>query len=95
MKPSNFKIWLEQRHGFDYYKDLLLKFLNLDKKDGMSMSMKALKEAGYSSKSLKNKLLGLGDIADSDKEKLDAIFDLIDNKEFSTIGDIVRILSSK
>lgn len=95
MNPSNFKIWLEERHGFDYYKDLLIKFLNLDKKDGMSMNMKALKEAGYSAKSLKNKLLGLGDIAEVNSEKLDAIFDMIDNKEFTTVGDIVRILSSK
>lgn len=95
MNPSNFKIWLEERHGFDYYKDLLIKFLNLDKKDGMSMSIKSLKEAGYSAKSLKSKLLGLGDIAEVNSEKLDAIFDMIDNKEFTTVGDIVRILSSK
>lgn len=95
MKSSKFKIWLEERHGFDYYKDLLIKFLNLDKKDGLSMDMKTLKEAGYSNKSLKSKLLGLGDISSLESDKIDAIIDIIDNKEFSTVGDIVRILSSK
>ena len=95
MKHSSFKIWLEERHGYDYYKDLLLNFLNLDKKDGLSTSIKTLKESGYSAKSLKNKLFGLGNISNLPSDKLDAIEDLIDDKEFSTIGDIVRILSSK
>lgn len=95
MKSISFKLWLEENHGYDYYKNLLIKFLNLNKKDGLSMSLKSLKLAGYTAKSLKKKILGLGDIANLDNDKLDAIFDIIDNKEFSTIGDIVRILASK
>jgi hypothetical protein len=94
MNKSNFKLWLEERHGFDYYKDLLLKFLNLDgNKDGMSTSIKSLKESGYTKESLKKKILGLGDISDLNQDTIDAMIDIIDNKDFSTVGDIVRVLS--
>jgi hypothetical protein len=94
MNKSNFKLWLEERHGFDHYKDLLLKFLNLDgNKDGMSTSIKSLKESGYTKESLKKKILGLGDISDLNQDTIDAMIDIIDNKDFSTVGDIVRVLS--
>ena len=94
MNKSNFKLWLEERRGFDYYKDLLLKFLNLDgNKDGMSTSIKSLKESGYTKESLKKKILGLGDISDLNQDKIDSMIDIIDNKDFSTVGDIVRVLS--
>ena len=95
MKPISFKLWIEEKRGYEYYKDLLLKFLNLNKKEGLSMNMKSLIKSGYTSKSLKKKILGLGDISNLSDEKIDAVFDIIDNKEFSTVGDLVRILSSK
>ena len=94
MNKSNFKLWLEERHGFDHYKDLLLKFLNLDSKDGMSTSIESLKESGYTKESLKKKILGLGDISDLNQDIIDAMTDIIDKKDFATVGDIVRILST-
>ena len=60
----------------------------------MSTSIKSLKESGYTKESLKKKILGLGDISDLNQDAIDAIIDIIDNKDFSTVGDIVRVLSN-
>jgi len=59
----------------------------------MSTSIKSLKESGYTNESLKKKILGLGGISDLNQDTIDAMIDIIDNKDFSTVGDIVRVLS--
>ena len=60
----------------------------------MSTSIESLKESGYTKESLKKKILGLGDISDLNQDIIDAMTDIIDNKDFATVGDIVRILST-
>ena len=63
-------------------------------KDAVNSTIKSLKESGYTKESLKKKILGLGDISDLNQDTIDAMIDIIDNKDFSTVGDIVRVLSN-
>lgn len=87
---DTFKKWLEaEEQDFDYYRDIILNFLNLDPAKGLSLSLDAINK-----NNLKQKLQGLGEFARLPVEIQQQVMGRIDQGG-GTIGDLVRLMASQ
>lgn len=85
-----FKIWLTEIEdkGYNYYKNVVLGKLNLDRNHGLSTGIDTW-EPGQ----LVDVLKGLGEFTSLPKEVQDQVTGQI-NSRMGTLGDLIRVMSS-
>lgn len=83
---KRFKLWIEDKE-FEKNKDFFISYLDLDKKEGLSMSLD-----GFNKKDLIRKIKDsnfYSDLSDIEKDSLEKI--ILSNHK--TVGDMVRAVS--
>jgi hypothetical protein len=85
-----FKMWLAEMEnkGYDFYKNVLLGKLNLDRTHGLSQGLDA-----WEPEQLINVLNGLGEFKELRQEVQDQVTGQIRSR-MGTLGDLIRIMSS-
>lgn len=85
-----FKIWLTEIEdkGYNFYKNILLGKLNLDRTHGLSQGIDT-----WEPEQLVNMLNGLGEFKELPKQVQDQVFGQIRSR-MGTLGDLIRIMSS-
>jgi hypothetical protein len=85
-----FKTWLTEMEekGYNYYKNILLGKLNLDRTHGLSQGIDT-----WEPEQLVNVLNGLGEFTQLPKEVQDQVFGQIRSR-MGTLGDLIRLMSS-
>lgn len=86
----NFKMWLAEfdDKGFNYYKNMLLGKLNLDRTQGLSQGLDA-----WEPEHLLSMLNGLGEFRELPSRVQDQVVGQIKSR-MGTLGDLVRLMSS-
>lgn len=90
MKQLTFKIWLNEMgdKGYDFYKNLLLGKLNLDRNNGPSQEIDT-----WEPEQLINILNGLGEFKELSQQIQDQVIGQI-RSHMGTLGDLIRIMSA-
>jgi len=85
-----FKVWLAEMEnkGYDFYKNILLGKLNLDRTHGLSQVLQT-----WEPEQLINVLNGLGEFKELRQEVQDQVIGQIRSR-MGTLGDLIRIMSS-
>jgi hypothetical protein len=85
-----FKNWLqtEQNKDFSYWKNLILGYLNLDQRNGLSQPLDTMNK-----NNLKAKLQSLGEFMKLSSQTQHRALGFIDESPGGTIGDLIRYLS--
>jgi hypothetical protein len=85
-----FKIWLTEMEdkGYNYYKNVLLGKLNLDRTHGLSQGIDT-----WEPEQLISTLSGLGEFTGLPKETQDQVLGQIRSR-MGTLGDLIRIMAS-
>lgn len=87
----DFKKWFEnEQKNFDFYKDVLLNYLGLDQSKGLSQNLDS-----FNKDNLKQKLQGLGEFSALPNHMQQEILTKIDNSQGGTMGDLIRLMSSR
>lgn len=86
----NFKKWLAEYDdkGFNYYKNMLLGKLNLDRSQGLSQGLDA-----WEPEHLLSMLNGLGEFRELPSGTQDQVIGQIKSR-MGTLGDLVRLMSN-
>jgi hypothetical protein len=82
-----FRTWLEEDRGFDFWKNVILNYLSLDPKNGLSQNLEPLIK-----NNLKNKLQGLGEFTQLPPETQQEV--MLRIYQPGTIGDLIRIMAT-
>lgn len=92
MEQSNFKHWLalteNQGKDFNFFKALILGRMNLDHKNGLSLTLDA-----WEPENLINLLGGLGEYKSLPQETQNAVEAKIQSRS-GTLGDIIRLMAT-
>ena len=85
-----FKKWLVEMEdkGYDYYKNIILGKLNLDRTHGLSQGLNT-----WEPEQLINILNGLGEFKELRQEVQNQVIGQI-RSQMGTLGDLIRIMSS-
>lgn len=85
-----FKVWLAEMEdkGYDFYKNILLGKLNLDRTHGLSQGLDT-----WEPEQLINILNGLGEFKELRQQVQDQVVGQIRSR-MGTLGDLIRIMSS-
>ena len=86
-----FRTWLTEMEekGYNYYKNMLLGKLNLDRTHGLSQGIDT-----WEPEQLVNMLNGLGEFTELPQEVKDQVFGQIRSR-MGTLGDLIRMMSSQ
>lgn len=87
----DFKKWFEnEQKDFNFFKDVFLNYLGLDQSKGLSQRLDS-----FDKDNLKQKLQGLGEFSVLPDHMQQEILTKIDNNQGGTMGDLIRLMSSR
>jgi hypothetical protein len=86
-----FRIWLEddEEQDFNFWKDLILNYLGLDQKNGLSIPLNTM-----DLQNLQAKLQGLGEFARLSPDVQQRALGLLSRSNPGTMGDLIRAIAS-
>jgi len=86
-----FRQWLEsEEKDFDFYRNVILNYLGLDVKKGLSQGLDT-----FNKDNLKQKLQSLGEFSALPEDIQGSVLARIDSSQGGTIGDLLRLMAFK